>query len=90
MLNVLITTKHRGVWFARINASQVLTNTTLTNLKDCRMAIYWGTDKGVQQLAETGPTEKSRISAKADIAVLHDVTAVFTVTDKAAEVWMSK
>lgn len=90
MLNVIITTQHRGVWFARIDASQDLTSKTLTNLKDCRMAIYWGTTKGVQQLADTGPTEKSRISAPADIAVLHDVTAVFNVTDKAAEVWMSK
>ena len=90
MLNVLITTQHRGVWFARIDASQDLTNKTLTNLKDCRMAIYWGTDKGVQQLADTGPTINSRISAPSDIAVLHDVTAVFYVTDKAAEAWMSK
>lgn len=85
--NVLITTEHRGVWFAKVAKGADLTQKTLTNLKDCRMAIYWGTDKGLQQLCATGPTSSSRISSPSDIAVLHDITAVFDVTDKAAEAW---
>lgn len=88
MKNILITTKHRGVWFAQVEDGEDLTSTTLTNLKNCRMAIYWGTQRGLHQLCETGPTESSRISAPADIEVLHDVTAVFSVTQQAAEVWI--
>lgn len=87
MKNVLITTSHRGVWFAQVDKNADLTPETLTNLKNCRMAIYWGTTKGLHELCETGPTKSSRISVKADIPVLHKVTAVFDVTDKAAEAW---
>lgn len=90
MKNVLITTAHKGVWFCQVDESKDLTQRTLTDLKNCRMAIYWGTKKGLQQLCETGPTENSRISSPSDIDVLHDVTAVFSVTDKAAAVWESK
>ena len=89
MQNIIVTTQHRGVWFAQAEEGVDLTSKTLTNLKNCRMAIYWGTERGLQQLAETGPTDTSKISAPADILVLHDVTAVFSVTDKAAEKWLS-
>ena len=87
MKNIIVTTQHRGVWFAQAEDGADLTSKTLTDLKNCRMAIYWGTERGLQQLAETGPTDTSKISAPADIHVLHDVTAVFSVTDKAAEKW---
>lgn len=89
MKNVLITTAHKGVWFAQVEEGKDLTTETLTDLKNCRMAIYWGTTKGLQELCETGPTKNSKISAPSDIPVLHKVTAVFSVTDKAAEVWKS-
>lgn len=89
MKNVFITTEQRGCWFAQVEVDADLTSKTLTNLKNCRMAIYWGTTKGFHQLCETGPIPgTSRISAPADINVLHNVTGVFAVTDKAAEVWM--
>lgn len=84
----IITTEHRGVWYAEIPAEDYdLTQTTFTGLRNCRMAIRWGTTKGLHQLADTGPTENSRISAKADIPVLHKVTAVISVTDNARAVW---
>lgn len=88
--NILVTTQHRGVWFAQVPHDMDLTPKTLTGLKNCRMAIYWGTTKGLQQLCDTGPTDSSKISAPADIPVLHDITAIFTVTDQAADVWLSK
>lgn len=90
MKNVLITTAHRGVWFAQVEELKDLTTETLTDLKNCRMAIYWGTTKGLHELCETGPSKSSRISAPADIAVLHKVTAVLSVTDKAAESWNNR
>ena len=87
MKNVLITTQHRGVFFAQISESADLTAKMLTDLKNCRMAIYWGTTKGVMELATEGPNSNSKIGSPADIDVLHDITAVFNVTDKAAEKW---
>lgn len=50
------------------------------------MAIRFGTTRGVTELAETGPTQSSRISARADMEV-RKVTAVFEVTDSAAKAW---
>lgn len=89
MKSILITTAHRGVFFAQVAADKDLTPQTLTDLKNCRMAIRFGTDRGVMQLAETGPTSSSRISAPADIPVIHAVTAVFDVTDEAAQKWLN-
>lgn len=89
MKNILITTKHRGVWFAQVPEGTDLTPLTLTGLKNCRMAIYWGTTNGIHQLCESGPTDKSKISAVADIDVMHDITAVFSVTDNAAAKWIA-
>ena len=55
-------------------------------LKRARMAIYWGTTRGLMELAETGPTKTSKISARADLDV-RKVTAVFEVTPEAAAKW---
>lgn len=87
MKSVILTTKHRGVFYAEVDESMDLSESTLKGLKNCRMAIYWGTKKGVMELAEAGPNTSSKISAKADIPVLHDITAVFAVTDEASEKW---
>lgn len=87
--NILVTTARRGVWFAQVEENADLAPTTLKNLKNCRMAIYFGTTGGIQQLCNTGPTDKSRIGHPADLLVLHEVTAVFQVTDQAAEQWIN-
>lgn len=87
--NILVTTAQRGVWFAQVPEEMDLTTTTLSGLRNCRMAIYWGTTKGIHQLCETGPTESSRISSPADILILHNVTAVFSVTETAAKKWLN-
>lgn len=87
MKSVLITTEHRGVWYAEVAEDADLSQPTLKDLKNCKMAIYWGTTKGVQELCETGPTKSSTISAPADILVLHKVTGVFAITPAAAAKW---
>jgi hypothetical protein len=87
MKNILITTQHRGVFFAQVEDNADLSQRTLSNLKNCRMAIYWNTTKGVMELANDGPNKGSRIGAPADVDVMHDVTAIFNVTDKAAAAW---
>lgn len=85
---ILVTTQHRGVFAGLVPEDQDLNARTMS-LKSARMAIYWGTKHGVAQLAATGPTSNSRIGAVADIPALHDITAVFAITDEAWEKWQS-
>ena len=79
---VIVTTEHRGVFFGYATD----TSGSAIHLKRARMAIYWGTTRGLMQLAETGPTASSKISARADLDV-RKVTAVFEVTTEAAAKW---
>jgi hypothetical protein len=79
---VIICTVHRGVFFG------YATDTSGENviLKRARMAIRWGTTKGVMELAETGPTSNSKISKRADLD-LRGVTCVMEVTPEAVAKW---
>lgn len=86
MKQVIVTTQHRGVFAGEIPDDQDITAKAMP-LKNARMAIYWGTTKGIMQLAETGPTASSKISAPADISMLHDITAIFAITPEAWAVW---
>ena len=86
MKPVLVTTEHRGVFAGLINDDQDISVKAMP-LHNAKMAIKWGTDKGVMQLAETGPTNNSRISAEADIPMLHDITAIFDITPEAWKKW---
>lgn len=81
---VIVCTEHRGVFFGYATD----TKGTEINLRNARMAIRFGTTRGVMQLAETGPTSSSTISARADIDV-RNVTAVFEVTPEATKAWES-
>ncbi len=86
MKPVLVTTQHRGVFAGLIPDDQDLTVKAMP-LKNARMAIRFGTTKGLMQLCETGPNENSRISAPADIPMLHDITAIFAISDQAWKAW---
>jgi len=79
---VIVCTEFRGVFFgyAEDTAGDVI------HLKKARMAIYFGTSRGLLELAETGPTTSSRISARADLEV-RKVSAVMEVTPAAVEKW---
>ena len=79
---VIVCTEFRGVFFGYSDD----TSDDVIHLKKARMAIYWGTTRGVMELAETGPTSSSKISARADIE-LRKITAVFEVTPAAVENW---
>jgi hypothetical protein len=79
---VIVCTEFKGVFFGYATD----TSGDVIHLRSARMAIYWGTTKGVMELAETGPTSKSRISARADIEV-RKITSVFEVTAAAAKKW---
>ena len=79
---VIVCTTHRGVFFG------YATDTTgdVIHLARARMGIRWGTTRGVMELAETGPTVSSKISARADIEV-RSISAVFEVTPAATAAW---
>lgn len=79
---VIICTTYRGVFFGYAED----TSGDRIHLTNAKMAIYWGTTKGVMELARTGPTDKSKISAPADIEV-RSITAVFEVTPEAEARW---
>lgn len=83
---VLVTTAHRGVFAGLIDDDQDINAKTMP-LKSAKMAIYWGTTKGLMELCDTGPTKTSRISAPADIPALHDITAIFDISAEAWEKW---
>lgn len=79
---VIVCTELRGVFFGYMTGGIAET----VKLRRARMAIQWGTSKGVMELAETGPTKSSKISARADIEV-NKLTAVFEVTPEACAKW---
>jgi hypothetical protein len=79
---VIVCTEYKGVFFGYADD----TKGDVVQLKRSRMAIYWGTTRGISELAETGPTAKSRISARADVE-LRKVTSVFEVAADAAKAW---
>lgn len=87
LIPVLITTEYRGVFFGYISEDDI-TKTSIS-VKKAKMAINWGTERGVMQLAKEGPTSESKISDDADIPALHKVTAIFHVTEKAEQKWIS-
>ena len=88
MKAILVTTEHRGVYFGLVEDDTDLNQRTMF-LKDARCAIQWHTTKGVAELASDGPNERSKIGAKADIPALHDITAIWSVTDEAKEKWIA-
>lgn len=86
MRKVLVTTKHRGVFFGHLEDGQAGTENSLT-LLNCRNAIYWAGTKGFLGLAANGPERDSKIGATAPRVLLHDITSVTDCTDSAAAVW---
>ncbi len=88
MKPVLITTEYRGVFAGLIADDQDITAKSMA-LKSAKMAIYWGTTRGVMELCEIGPNSKSKISAPADIPMIHGITAIFDITPVAWEAWQN-
>lgn len=79
---VIVCTTFKGVFFGYATD----TSGDVIHLTNARMAIYWGTTRGVMQLAETGPTSSSKISARADLQ-LRGITSVMEVRPEAAKAW---
>ena len=88
MINVLITTKHRGVFAARATDATDLTAEHITSLKDVKMVVRWRNLNGLPFFAKHGPTDKCKVSDSADAYIVRDVTAVFAISNEAAsKIW---
>jgi len=88
MKPVMVTTKHRGVFFGYGPAKA--TDGAIT-IKQSRMCVYWSADvRGVMGLASGGPTSSCRVThALPEPVTLYDVTGVFGVSDDAVKKWES-
>ena len=79
---VIVCTEHKGVFFGFADD----TSGDVISLRNARMAIYWGTSRGLFELAEEGPDSSSKIGAKADLEV-RKITAVLEVSEAARIKW---
>lgn len=79
---VVVWTEHRIVVFGYAGD----TRSDVIHLDRARMALDWGTTRGIYELAATGPTARSKISVRADIDV-RKVICVMEATPAAAAAW---
>lgn len=80
---VLVTTKHRGVFFGYAEE----TGGETIKLRRARNCLYWPeSNKGFIGLASMGPQSGARVGPAADIE-LRDITCVAECTDSAADAW---
>ena len=80
---VLVTTKHRGVFFGYAAS----TDGETIKLRAARCCLYWPTaNKGFLGLASMGPLDGARVGPAADID-LRDITCVAECTADAVKVW---
>jgi len=80
---VIVTTKHRGVFFgyARETSGETI------NLRAARLCVYWSADlRGFMGLASSGPNTSCKIGPAADIE-LRDITSVIEVSEAAVKNW---
>lgn len=85
---IVVTTKHRGVFFGRFVRS--FEDGKHVQLKDARNCLCWSKKvRGFLGLASHGPIGDCRIGPKVDIPQLRDVTCVAQCTPEAVECWES-
>lgn len=83
---VVITTKHRGVFFGYVEDDSKLPNSI--TLSNARMCIYWSSSiKGVLGLASTGPNSSCRVGLPVPKFEAWEITAVIDCTPEATEKW---
>ena len=85
---VIVTTEHRGVFYGGLQSYDEEARVAV--LTDCCMAIYWGTTDGLFQLAATGPTTKSKLSAVAPKIRLEKCVSILNVSGDAEAAWAKR
>lgn len=85
---VLVTTKHKGVFFGYLPADADKSKPSL-ELQNARCAIRFRGTKGFLGLAHSGPNSSCLVGLPAPTLLLHDITSVSTVTPEAVKAWES-
>ena len=86
-LAVIVTTKHRGVFFGYIDPVQA--EKDIIDLRAARNCVYWSAGvRGFMGLAATGPDKQSKVGPAADIQV-REITSVIKCTPDAVSAWES-
>ena len=81
---LLVTTKHKGVFFGYGQPGGQET----IRLERARMCVYWSKDmRGVLGLASQGPSRTCRVGPEVPAITLRDVTAIVECTPVAEEQW---
>ena len=91
MLNewVLVTTKHRGVFFGKLIHKSEGGDTVTLN--ECQMATYWSREcHGVFGLAADGPVSGCRIGPPCETQELRGITSIAKCSDGAMEKWKAQ
>lgn len=81
---VVVTTKHRGVFFGYLVGEASAEKVTLKNARNC---IRWQGIRGFIALAESGPGDQCRVGPAAPEVTLYDITSVATATEQATKAW---
>mgnify|MGYP007057204850 CR=1 FL=1 len=83
---VVVTTKHRGVFFGYLVESN---SPHMVTLDRARMCVYWSADvRGVLGLASGGPTESCRVThALTEPLTVYGITAVMACAEDAVARW---
>lgn len=80
---VLVTTKHRGVFFGYTTD----TSGEVIVLRAARCCLRWAGTKGFLGLSTAGPNEECRVGPAADSLELRDITSVAACTPAAVTAW---
>ena len=81
---VVVTTKHRGVFYGQLDSEITPESVELIN---CRNCLRWGKANGFIGLAANGPGPGHRVGPAAPRITLHDITAVVECSDEAIKAW---
>lgn len=85
-IKVVITTKHRGVFFGEIDRADV--EKDVIEVHNKRNCLRWaGGLKGFIDLAVSGPNAACRVGPAAPQAWVRDVTDILLCTPEAAACW---
>ncbi len=81
---VVVTTKHRGVFFGTMKER----DGNIITLSAARNCLYWSSEtKGFLGLAATGPLDGSRVGPAVDSLELMDVTSITPCSADAITEW---
>lgn len=87
-MKVVVTTKHRGVFFGELKSYEE--DSGRVELTKARNCVYWSKDtRGFFGLAATGPLPGSRVSPEIPSVKLVDVTSVLECSNDAIAAWES-